>query len=215
MRHILKAEFEYNKVGFLVSYVIVAVLFTLEALLGDRWDVYDIVDNSAVVYLISLGIIGSHSDKERRDRMHSLLPVSVRQVSIARLLFCLIYQATFFAVWFVVYLVTLADTNPDAIWSLITINGLALTALVLFVIFSDLKHFENLRYRVVFLVTLLAILALFLLTVVHDGLFTHVGFMRYVEFGKSPLGALFFTLLALGLFTASAMAFERRKSYVA
>ena len=79
MGKILKAEFEYNLAGILIGYSIVFISFLI-GLNGDMENIYGIIAIAFLTFFISSGIMGSESDKEKRDRLLTSLPIPLKKV---------------------------------------------------------------------------------------------------------------------------------------
>ena len=90
MGKILKAEFTYNMTGILIGYSIVFIAL-LMGLNGGMENIYGIIAVAFVTFFISIGVMGSESDKEKRDRFLTSLPIPLKLYSIIRLLFVIFY----------------------------------------------------------------------------------------------------------------------------
>ena len=97
MRTILKAEFKYNIAAILIAYTILIISFYI-ALNGSMENIHGLLVVSFFTFFISVGIIGSESDREKRERFLTLLPIPLKTYSITRLLFVIFY----ILIWYII-----------------------------------------------------------------------------------------------------------------
>ncbi len=90
MWKILKAELAYHKFGFLLAYML--------ALIIQIGEFYTQIASSMIIFFIAIGIMGSASDKEKRDRFHSLLPIPIKQLAFIRMVFVVVFQFGFLVI---------------------------------------------------------------------------------------------------------------------
>ncbi|MFQ5627550.1 MAG: hypothetical protein ACE5I1_02220 [bacterium] len=87
---ILKAELVYTRIGMVIGYAIAFLLFFAAANVRDgAVDVFMV--NTAVIYFITIGIIGSEADKEKRTRLQSLLPISPQRLGMVEQFYIAIF----------------------------------------------------------------------------------------------------------------------------
>ena len=205
MWKIFKAELSYNKFGFLIAYVL--------ALIFQIGEFYTQIASSMIIFFIAIGIMGSESDKEKRDRFHSLLPLPIKKLAFIRMVFVVTFQFGFLVILFIKFFNTQFGTNNSALWSILVANGFILSVINIFIIYTELGFFNTKKYRFIFL----GIIALMLIAL---ALALYLGFFRTVfvvgaNFAKSPLNALVSNLICFGMFYLSYVLFIRRKSYLA
>ena len=205
MWKIFKAELSYNKFGFLIAYVLAFVI--------QIGEFYTQIVSSMVIFFIAVGIMGSESDKEKRDRFHSMLPIPIKKLAFIRMVFVVAFQSGFLVILFTHFLNTYFGENNTFFWSILISNGFILSVINIFIIYTELGFFNTKKYRFIFL-GILAFILIALTLAIYWGLF-HSLFVREYSFTKSPLNALIFNLICLGMFYLSYSLFIRRKSYLA
>jgi hypothetical protein len=178
--------------------------------------------NSSILFFVSVGIFGAASDKEKRERYHALLPVSVKIMGKQRLLFVILYQICVFIFWLILYYMKLFDGNSEVIWSLISIIMFNLMIICLFVIYTDLGFYGIKFHKPI--IALIIACSIFIYSITLMNINTYVFaelnfdtslFFSYIHFIKLLFGAIVMTLLT-GLFYAiSYIIFIHRKSYLA
>lgn len=137
MWHILKTELAYNKFTLITMYV-VAVGFFAAALIWDDGSVYSLVPNTIVVFWIGMALLGRTICKESRERQHAMLPQSIRQRGVTRMLVFICFQGGMFLLWLITYLLNWSEA-PEAIWMMLTANALVLTIKPVGFIHDDTK----------------------------------------------------------------------------
>jgi hypothetical protein len=205
MWKILKADLAYNKFGLVIAYLL--------ALIIQFSEFYTLIPSPIIIFFIAVGIMGSQSDKEKRERFHSLLPISIKRLAFIRLVFVIVFQFGFLVIQFSHFFTTYFGKDNSAFWSILVGNGFILSVINIFIIYTDLGFFNTKKYRLIFL----GIIALILIAL---ALIFFLGFLRsdFVmgsNFAKSPLDALIFNLICFGMFYLSYVLFIRRKSYLA
>lgn len=205
MWQILKAELAYNKFGILIAYVL--------ALIIQIGDFYTQIASSMIIFFIAIGIMGSESDKEKRDRFHSLLPIPIKQLAFIRTVFVIIFQLGFLVILISHFLSTYFGKDNSALWSILVANGFILSVINIFIIYTELGFFGKKKYKFIFL----GIIAIILIAL---ALALYLGFLRKFfvigpDFAKSPIDALIFNLICFGMFYLSYALFIRRKSFLA
>ena len=205
MWKILKAELAYHKFGFLIAYLL-AIIIQISKF-------YTLIPSPIIIFFIAVGIMGSQSDKEKRERFHSLLPISIKRRAFIRLAFVIVFQLGFLVIQFSHFFSIYFGIDNTAFWSILIGNGFILSVINLFIIYTDLGYFNTKKYRLIFL-GILAFVFVGLTLAIYWGLF-HSLFVREYSFTKSPLNALIFNLICFGMFYLSYSLFIRRKSYLA
>ncbi len=205
MWRILKAELSYNKSGFIIAYML--------ALIVQIGEFYTQVTSSMLIFFIAIGIMGSQSDNEKRDRFHSLLPIPIYKLAFIRMVFVVVFQLGFLVILISHFFSTYFGRDNSTFWTILIANGFILSVINIFIIYTELGFFNTKKYRFIFL----GIIALMLIAL---ALALYLGFFRTVfvvgaNFAKSPLNALVSNLICFGMFYLSYVLFIRRKSYLA
>lgn len=221
MWKILKAEISYNRFGLGIAFTII-LLFFFATLYFSVEGVYTFMPNSAIAFAIAMAAMGSESDKEKRDRLYALLPRTLKQHSIVRLLFMLLFQLTIFCLWLAVYFLINFGEDPSAIWTMISFNAFVIITITLFAIYGDLGHFRTQKYRGIFFLVLIGVLLFAYiqqsdLNLIRLIEIRHATYMvsLYKNLLSSPFGAALSSILCLGVLSLSCWIFTRRKLYLA
>lgn len=204
MWRILKADLSYNKFGFLIAYVL--------ALIIQVGELYTQIASSMIIFFIAIGMLGSQSDKEKRDRFHSLLPIPIKKLAFIRMVFVVVFQLGFLVILFSHFFSTYFGKDNSAFWSILVANGFILSVINIFIIYSELGFFNSKKYRFIFIGTIAFILIG--LAPLYLGFFRTVFVMGF-NFAKLPIDALMLNLVCCGMFYLSYVIFIRRKSYLA
>ncbi len=205
MWRILKAELTYNRFGFIIAYML--------ALITQIGEFYTQIASSMIIFFIAMGIMGSESDKEKRDRFHSLLPLPIKQLAFIRMVLVFAFQFGFLIILLIKFFNTQFGTNNSAFWSILIANGFILSVINIFIIYTELGFFNRKRYQFI----LLGIIAVILISLTSALYFGHLRslFVMGNGFAKSPIEALIFNLVCIGMFYLSYTLFIRRKSFLA
>ncbi len=221
MWKILKAEISYNRFGLGIAFTII-LLFFFATLYFSVEGVYTFMPNSVIAFAIAMAAMGSESDKEKRDRLYALLPQTLNQHSIVRLLFMLLFQLTIFCLWLAVYFLINFAEDPSAIWTMISFNAFVIITITLFAIYGDLGHFLTQKYRGIFFLVLIGVLLFAYiqqsdLNLIRLIEIRHATYMvsLYKNLLSSPFGAALSSILCLGVLSLSCLIFTQRKSYLA
>ncbi len=220
MFKILISELEYYKYFFIFIYGLI-LLFFLGTIKNEEIDLYFFMSNSSIIFYISVGIFGSASDKEKRERFQSLLPFSVNTMGKQRLLFVILYQTSVFLLWLVIYVTGYIQENSDLIWTMISINMFNLIIICLFVIYTDLGFYGIRFHKPIVALIIAGSIFLYAITMLNikNYVFSEFSFetplfSAYMDFIKLPYGALFMTMFAGILYYLSYIIFINRKSYL-
>jgi hypothetical protein len=207
-----QTELDYTKEGLMFAYAI-SMLFFIVAAYWESWDIFSYTANTTIVYFITLGIVGSEEDKELRTRYYALLPVVPQQLAIMDLLYVTLFQLGMFPLWLGLLIFKPESATAGTLWGMLSQNGLLLSVITIFIIHHHLGFFGAKKYTRLTYGILLA-LALLVAGLVYFGHINAVAKFLWRHF-MSASGALFSTLLWLGLSYLSVSIFVRRKSYLA
>ncbi|HEX9654558.1 MAG TPA: hypothetical protein VGA99_12690 [bacterium] len=209
---LLKAEIQYNKWGLAIGYTI-GGLFLIAGFIWDMGGVYGLMGSILITYFITIAVVGAEIDKEKRDRLQALIPVTLKQLSWSRLLFLVVFQIGMLLLLFIAYLVHHLGKDSWALWAILCYNGIILVIISPFAIYHDLGFFGTRRYRLFFFCCLLFVAAAL------TGLLTSGYSRALVSFGsaysKNWGNALFYNGLSALLLYLCRVIFLRRKSYLA
>jgi len=219
MWKVLKAEFRYHKTAITATYAI-GVLFLIATLLSDimkrmdspmaTWSWMSVVTSAYIFLLIH---IGSHDDTEKRDRLHSLLPIPRQKLGMARMALLLLFQTGFGIIGLIGVMAVGKGLDRGFLYYMLSSNAFFFLTVALIAIYLDLGHFGRNTYRRIF-IGLLALLLILIICLTISG--NIISGLEYIfEPYTTPAGAAIFVLLAAGLFYLDVVVFTRRKSYLA
>jgi len=212
MWQILKTEFSYTKHGLMLAYTIALLIFIVAAF-WRSWNIFGYMTHTTINYFITMAILGSEGDKERRTRCYARLPVPPQQTAMVDWLYVTLIQLGMFLLWLGLLIFKPESATLRTFWGMLSQNGVILSVIMIFIIhthlgFYDTKKYQRLNYVILFALILLAAgLAYFRQFNTVARFFWH----HYMSFS----GALVGTLLWLGLSYLSVIIFVRRKSYLA
>lgn len=212
MWQILKTELDYTKHGLMIAYLIALLLFIVTVLWED-WDISVYMIHTTIIYFITIGIIGSGSDKEKRTRYHAALPVTPQQRAIVDLLYITLVQAGMFLLWLCMLLFKPHSATASTFWRMFSLNGLLLGLIVIFIIHTHFGFYGTKRYKL-FDYAFLMLLIIVAIGISYLGYGDAVARFLWHHY-MSASGALISTLLWLSLSYLSMIIFVRRKSYLA
>lgn len=212
MWYILKIELDYTKHGLMIAYLIALLLFVIAAL-WEGWDISGYMLNTTITYFITIGIIGSEGDKEKRTRYHAALPVTPQRRAMVDLWYITLVQAGMFLLWLCMLIFKPHSATASTFWSMLSLNGLLLALIVIFIIHTHFGFYGARKYkRIDYGILLLLIIAAIGISYLGYGNAAVRFLWRHY---MSASGALFSTLLWLGLSYLSVIIFVRRQSYLA
>jgi hypothetical protein len=212
MWHILKTELDYTKEGLMFAYAITA-LFFMAAAYWESWNIFSFMSSTTITYFITMAILGSEADGEKRTRFLAGLPTTPRQLAMVDLVYVTLVQLGMVLFWIGLLLFKSEEAIPRTFWGMLSQNGLVLSVITIFIIHTHLgfygaKKYTRLNYGI------LSALALLLVGLVYFGHISAVARFLWRHF-MSVSGALASMLLWLGLSYLSVIIFVRRKSYLA
>ncbi len=219
MWKVLKTEFRYHKTVITATYVL-GGLFLGATLLSDimksmdspmaTWSWMSVVTTAYIFLLIH---IGSHDEKEKRDRLHSLLPIPRGKLGITRLALLIFFQAGFGIIWLVGVMAAGKGLDLAYLYYMLSSNAFFFLTVAFIAIYLDLGHFGRNTYRRIF-IGLMALLLVLIIWFTLAGNIIPV--LEYIfEPYTTPAGAAIFVFMAAGLFYLDVIIYMRRKSYLA
>ena len=154
MWHILIAEIKHNRIITLIAYVYaVCMILFLFYLSISHWEA-----SVPIVMLVLLatpmlaGYAGDFRTKQKRDRLHFVLPISANQLGIVRLIYPLAIWLTILVIYKITMLLlsemmflefsqsmTRLRSNPISYEQLLSLNGWILIINALYLIFVDFQ----------------------------------------------------------------------------
>ncbi len=211
MRSFIISEFRYNRNALMIGGTICTLLLLVQILTGSD-NAYSLMSTAMISYFITIGIIGSESDKEKRDRFMMLLSIDLKTAALTRLIFLVVVLLGFNALWLVFATFVTGPLTGVFVWRVISTMSLVLGLICLFVIHADLGHMRTKKYR--FLMWTL----LFLSAISHVLLFLLGSDNQYLAFWRdvvsSPLGALALVVSAGLLLYLDMLVFKKRVFYL-
>jgi hypothetical protein len=208
---ILKTELDYTKAGLTFAYAI-TVLFFIAAAYLEGWGIFGFMSSTTITYFITMAIIGSEADGEKRMRFLVILPTMRPQLAIVDWAYVTLVQFGMILFWISLLLFKPEEAAPRTYWGMFSQNGLVLSVITLFTIHTHLGFWGAKKYKRLTYGILLA-LALLLLGFTYFGHINAVAKLLWRHF-FSVSGALVSTFLWLSLSYLSVAIFVRRKSYL-
>jgi hypothetical protein len=227
MWKILKADLIYNKLILIIPCVVVLFGMVINVLLGWQNVELDLpgvrsLMTTAIILLLIFNFI--KYIQEKRVRLISILPLSIKKVALSRLLYIIFIWTSFL----VLYWISSSTAKPYR-FNIIFWDTLSVTGLVLFInafpyFFPDFKFSFIEKYKTVVLKILLVLIFF-------------IGYILIFSFGINeyswkifqpllllqnmlasisftPIGTFIFLLIGLGFSALNIITFERRKSYL-
>lgn len=224
MWRVLHAELNNDRFRIALVYAFCMACF-VTIWFGVKWE-RNRAPLTMLIILVSTFIGGFGGEKQRnvqkRDRLHVLLPLSLRRIGWAHLLYPFLIWLSilllFFVSYFVVQQISGHGLTQPSMLQLLTLNGLILVVNAVYLLYRDLRlSFTTKRQRfIVFLVWLMiyiaALLPFYIVTNFFGWFGEHTPLQIFLnKLSASPVG---FNALGLLLSAMSFIIFTRRKSYV-
>jgi len=214
MWQLMKADFSYYKFALLLGFGVCVVM----AIVSFAWNWGDLdtpIANSAFSYMITIGIIGFDADKEKRDRLYAVLPLSLRDIAHGRMFLAVIFQLSIFLLWLVYLAVTRENVPLPTVCNMLSFSALTLAMIMFFIIHHDIGFGDNKKkgYGIYY--------GFFALVIAIGGFLYYIQKLRavssylFITLYGLPAGAILFSAFALGMYILSLTVFMRRKSYLA
>src|SRR5262245_33374289 len=140
MWEILKAEFRYTRGALIVGYII-ALLFLIFAIVSENYGLYNFMWNTAIVYLILMGILASATINEKRYRLYAMLPVTPHQIALMDGLYVLFVQLGMSLLWLIYLLATTGTVTRELLWLMLANNATILSLITIIGIHYHLGFF--------------------------------------------------------------------------
>lgn len=207
----LKADIKYH--GIVIGIVFtIALILLIGDVLFESFDIYMMMGFTTLSFYASMWIIGATDDNEKRDRYQVLLPLSVKGQSFVRLILFILFQVGITLLWSLLFLIQYIGENNTLLWDILSFNGLNITIIMLFVIFSDLGHVGSKAHRWIFLASVLTVFFLLIYLNVMEVLNHPLSFGP--EIRKTPIEALLCNIVCIGLIYYDHGIYQKRKSYL-
>jgi hypothetical protein len=207
MWKIFRAELIYNKWS-LISVFGILFFLGMSSLLQKWGDAYIFAVITMLILFITVGITGAASDKEKRDRFHRLLPVSLKTQIRVRTLWLIWIELGMYLIWIVYFLIEPTDSVIQALLAMFTFGAVFLNALLSFCIFHDLGYFGKIFYRYIFLFLIIVILVIFVFNAGSYSIEISPGSFN------SPVKVILLNILMVGMMYMDYIIFIKRKSYL-
>lgn len=225
MWQVLHAELNNDRFRIALVYLFCIACF-VTIWVGVKWE-RNRAPLTMLIMLVSTFIGSFGGEKQRhahkRDRLHILLPLSLRRIGWVHLLYPFLIWISilllFFTSYFVVQQISGHGLTKPSMPQLLTLNGLILTVNAVYLLYRDLRlTFTTKQQRFfIFLVWLMIYIAAFLPFYIVTNFFgwfgEHTPLQIFLnKLSVSPVG---FNVLGLLLSVMSLVIFTRRKSYLA
>lgn len=228
MWRLLKAEFNYNRTSISLAFLFICIFLyimiydwpgPLKSVTFSMWFAYV---GESVGIGIFLRSAKSRKYKEKRERMHVLLPLSVKQIAMARILLPILFWIGFiFWFWLNILIFRAESIDITIFWVIFSITGHYLCFNAAVYINYDLDYYliekrNKVLLKIIsiwWIAALVSLLLWFFMGTLDETAPTLIKSLReYLFF--SPWGA--FGFLSIGLLSTylCTIIFMKRKSYV-
>jgi len=228
MLRLLKAEFIDNKYVLIIPYCLFLLPIIINITQGWPTPEFDL---RGIKMMMAGGIIlifllrSTRFLKDKKDRLFILLPLSIRQIAITRLLFIVTVWLSFVLIYWLSSL-TIKSYHPNLVlWETLSLTGFILIVGAYPFLFRDISicfpgRYQRLALGIFNLIILIISYAVFYMLFATN--VPYFEFLRrlepqqteYAKISASPLGTIIFLLLGLGVSSASVYLFKYRKSYL-
>ncbi|MFC1508690.1 hypothetical protein ACFL60_03270 [Candidatus Omnitrophota bacterium] len=240
MWKLLKAEFSYNKYSlFFVCLMIYGLVIVFSRSLptitflrfmdcceANHFKLMHILFTAQFIFVVALLIAGNVS---KRDRRHTLLPLSFREIGLSRLLGMLIIWVVLLMLYSLNHLIfNESPFTQFAVWGVLSLNGFVLILISLFHTAYDVQFYYirknnifNIHNDIFFkiLIAVFAYLFWFFSNTLYDMnsfiwefVSTYTLLSRHVFF--SLYGSVILNLAGIGMLYMNIVVFTRRRSYL-
>ncbi|HEX9973567.1 MAG TPA: hypothetical protein VGD14_15960 [bacterium] len=226
MWKLLKAQIIYNKIVLIVGYVIFGSAFIAFVIQG--WQEMEssfpalravLLAATATLFLFNTVRL----QREKRDRFHHILSLSVWELGISRVLQIILFWLSLLSLVLFAFVLRPSTFELKILWDLLSLTGFVLVMNAAPYIYRDLSlcfHAKSKKVVLVILYVLMILVGyfLFMLFVVSaesislssDLVLVKKGFSSFINTFK---GALFFNLCGIILTGISLYVFSKRKTY--
>jgi hypothetical protein len=211
MWSLMKAELDYTAPAWTFCYFLCIVVFGSLAVRND-WAIQVYMMNTTFAYMITMGVVGSEADGEKRTRSIALLPLSPLQAAIVDFLYLAVFQLGMIPLWMGVVALRGQPLDASTLWAMVSHSGLTLSLITGFLIHGHLTRFGRPDFKRLSYLVLFGLAA----CVVALDRFGQLGpLVRWLgQHYPAPSGALAGTLLWLALSGLSSLLYVRRRSYL-
>jgi len=208
---LMKAELDYTKAPWIFSYFLCTVVFGSLAVRND-WSIYVYMMNTSLCYMITMGVVGSQADGEKRTRSIALLPLGPRRAAALDFFYVTLLQLGMVPLWMGVRALGERPSDASTPWAMVSHSSLTLSLITCFIIHGHFTRFGRHDFKRLSYLILFGLAA----CVVALDRFGQLGVMvRWLgRHYLAPSGALASTLLWLALSGLSTMLYVRRRSYL-
>lgn len=211
MWKIIKAEFRYNRIGLLFTFLIAYAIYTIYLL-----DPVRIFPLFFFVFPLGSVLFGSMK-REKRERIFAVLPILIKQRGLAGpVLFIILYYIIMISIWLAELLIERVELANEyhTHWGIMSLIGVTLSLAILFVIHRDLKFFQLKIYRWITGLSFLVFATIFMLIYFGWRINTPIGDGIRILFFEFPAGAILMNLICLVLLYLKIIIYNRRISFL-
>jgi len=224
MWRILKAEYTYNNYTVITAFSLVMIISIIFLMWGGD-QLAKSVPAYRSVLVAAVMIVWMYRmmqlQKEKRDRIHILLPIPIGKISAPRVLFIILFWASILFLFIICNLIIQnpADFSP-LLWRMCSLSGFVLLVnAVPFIqrdfIYTFLQKYQKVINNVIWIIVLILgflLYNLFMMSTDKFGSFS--GSAIYFHKAASSVGfALLLLLIGVGFSFLSIIIFKRRKIY--
>lgn len=208
---LIKAELSYKKYGIIFTYFVAAIFWIVYLFDPAGFFPQFFFPAIGLIYFIFMA-----ANKEKRERFNTILPVSLKDRSIAPLLtFFVLYQFGMFSLWSVQFLIPHTDlANPlISINLLFSLNGLTIIMITFLVIHYDFTFTNKTSYR--WFIKFIVLVCFLLFLSANFGPRIDPGFLSSPKnfIFEIPVGAIVINVGCIALLFIRMNSFKQRNSY--
>lgn len=228
MLRLLKAGFRYNRTILVLPFGLGLTGIVANIITG--WENVEI-DLPGVRSLMAVGTMGAYfyflyiQVLEKRDRYHTMLPLSVREIGASRLLFLPCIWLSLVVLFFFGSSSVRPYRVDKIVWETLSLCGFVFIANAIFFINRDLSQFWYKKFQrggLMILYAFVIILGYILFYFIFAVSIPYFKFLRQIDpfkenfenISSSPFTALLLGLLGIGFMGLSIVLFGRRNSYL-
>ena len=224
MLRLLKAEFAYNRFGFIMGYCfIISFFFVIQKWGKPEFTARDTLLTMWIATIIHLKYREILLMKDNRERYLAGLPLRTDRLGLVNLIYSVLFWFSMPVVLFtLIFIFRSGGFENGVLKSLLPFNGIVFITIAAFHIYRNLhKHLlfskKKLLLSFVWLVIVLAGYFLIFYSVNFLGAFRHItvpGREALSNFYNSTPGTITFNLFGMVLLYINVLIFVRRKSYI-
>jgi len=214
MWKLLALELKYSKAAYLFCWGAALGIALVLYLAVNTFSYIMVMGGSVPCIVLFLVWAGAKEDEEKRIRLLTLFPVSVREIAVSQILSFFLFLAGMIIIWSVSSVLSPGVYVPGALLSIACFSGSIITWAFLIWIFSDMKQGFNMAAGIIFIVSAALLIAAIIMVGTRMGVKALYWFSLSPGREKTVYEALSMILLSCILVFIQYNVFIRRRSYL-